>query len=171
MLQIHPNARTTPVTRAEIARSSNQAALSRCAMGSALRLFANGASGARPSAKIAPPVLTVCPGRRRKRSGPLSAPLRQSTNFPLDDLTFVMTHFLPHLNRDSIWRILRAKASVDGGRPSPLSRLADRASAGIMTSASFISISSICPSCRRLTANGASATSMPLSTAAPGLCT
>jgi hypothetical protein len=33
--------------------------------------------------------------------------VRQSTNFPLDDLTFVIMNFLPHLNRDSIWRILR----------------------------------------------------------------
>jgi len=35
--------------------------------------------------------------------------LRRATNFALDDLTFVVTHFLPHLNRDSIWRILRAE--------------------------------------------------------------
>ncbi len=35
--------------------------------------------------------------------------LRRTTNFPLDDLTFVVTHFLPHLNRDSIWRILKAE--------------------------------------------------------------
>ena len=43
--------------------------------------------------------------------------LRQATNFALDDLgeteglrrTFVVSHFLPHLNRDSIWRILRAE--------------------------------------------------------------
>jgi len=35
--------------------------------------------------------------------------LRRATNFPLDDLTFVVTHFLPHLNRDSVWRILRAE--------------------------------------------------------------
>jgi hypothetical protein len=35
--------------------------------------------------------------------------LRRSTNFALDDLTFVVTHFLPHLNRDSIWRILKAR--------------------------------------------------------------
>ena len=33
--------------------------------------------------------------------------LRQSTNFALDDLTFVVSHFLPHLNRDSIWRTPR----------------------------------------------------------------
>ena len=45
--------------------------------------------------------------------------LRQSTNFPLDDLTFVVTHFLPHLNRDSIWRILRSEGL--SRRPPPVS--------------------------------------------------
>ena len=34
---------------------------------------------------------------------------RRATNFALDDLTFVVCHFLPHLNRDSIWRILKAE--------------------------------------------------------------
>jgi hypothetical protein len=41
--------------------------------------------------------------------------VRQSTNFPLDDLTFVM-NFLPHLNRDSIWRILR-RVGLNRRRP------------------------------------------------------
>jgi hypothetical protein len=36
--------------------------------------------------------------------------LRQSTNFALDDLTFVVTHFLPYLNHDSIGRILKTEA-------------------------------------------------------------
>lgn len=35
--------------------------------------------------------------------------LRQATGFPLDDLTFVVTHFLPHLNRDAVYRILKAE--------------------------------------------------------------
>ncbi|MBB5696354.1 hypothetical protein FHS87_004425 [Roseomonas pecuniae] len=35
--------------------------------------------------------------------------LRRAPNFALDDLTFVVTHFLRHLNRDSVWRILRAE--------------------------------------------------------------
>jgi hypothetical protein len=40
----------------------------------------------------------------------LCAPaLRRATGFPLDDLTFVVRHFLPHLTRDSIYRILRAE--------------------------------------------------------------
>jgi hypothetical protein len=28
-------------------------------------------------------------------------------------LTFVVTHFLPHLNRDSVWRILRAEGGAE----------------------------------------------------------
>ena len=35
--------------------------------------------------------------------------LRRATGFPLDDLTFVVTHFLPHLNRDAVYRILKAE--------------------------------------------------------------
>lgn len=34
--------------------------------------------------------------------------LRRATGFPLDDLTFVVRHFLPHLDRDNVYRILRA---------------------------------------------------------------
>ena len=35
--------------------------------------------------------------------------LRRATGFPLDDLTFVVTHFLPHLDRDNVYRILKAE--------------------------------------------------------------
>src|SRR3712207_1365937 len=43
--------------------------------------------------------------------------LRRSTGFPLDDLTFVITHFLPHLNRHAIYRILKAEGL--GRLPKP----------------------------------------------------
>ena len=51
--------------------------------------------------------------------------LRRATNFPLDDLgeaeglrrTFVC-HFLSHLNRDSIWRVLKAEGP--NRRPKPV---------------------------------------------------
>src|SRR5829696_3919071 len=66
------------------------------------------------------------PARARRLPGPLRAShklpwkaseeeraivcaLRRSTGFPLDDLTFVVTHFLPHLNRDVVYRILKAE--------------------------------------------------------------
>jgi transposase len=35
--------------------------------------------------------------------------LGHAPGVPLDDLTFVVTHFLPHLNRDAVYRILKAE--------------------------------------------------------------
>src|SRR5215210_6179678 len=45
--------------------------------------------------------------------------LRRATGFPLDDLTFVVTPFLPHLNRDAVYRILKAEGL---GRLPPADR-------------------------------------------------
>src|SRR5215210_8864263 len=70
---------------------------------------ANGASADLMTARTAPRDRTSCPGKQRKKSGPLSCALRRATGFPLDDLTFVVTHFLPHLNRDAVYRILKAE--------------------------------------------------------------
>lgn len=35
--------------------------------------------------------------------------LRQATGLLLNDLTFIVAHFLPHLNRDTVYRILKAE--------------------------------------------------------------
>src|SRR3954449_4006456 len=43
--------------------------------------------------------------------------LRRATGFPLDDLTFVVRHFLPHLGRDHVYRILKAEGL--SRRPAP----------------------------------------------------
>src|SRR5215212_8617580 len=43
--------------------------------------------------------------------------LRRATGFPLDDLTFVVRHFLPHLDRDNVYRVLRAAGL--SRRPAP----------------------------------------------------
>ena len=42
---------------------------------------------------------------------------RRASNFPLDDLAFVVSHLLPRLNRDSAWRIPRAEGL--NRRPKP----------------------------------------------------
>ena len=44
--------------------------------------------------------------------------LREATGVPLDDLTFVVTHVLPHLNRHSVYRILKA-AGLNRLPPAP----------------------------------------------------
>lgn len=45
--------------------------------------------------------------------------LRPATDFAHDDLTFAVARFLPHLNRHSIWRILRAQVLSRRPPPSP----------------------------------------------------
>src|SRR3954453_22437264 len=108
MLAIHPNARTTPAVRAEIARSSEPS-------GVLARRFGVSTETVRKWRKRGP---TECRDRSsRPRKLPWKASeeeravvcaLRRATGFPLDDLTFMVSHFLPHLNRDTAYRILKA---------------------------------------------------------------
>jgi transposase InsO family protein len=119
MLQIHPNARTTPVTRAEIARSSEPSGTlaKRYGVGAeTIRKWRKRGAGDCQDRSARPHHL---PWRATVEERAVVCALRQSTNFPLDELTFVVTHFLPHLNRDSIWRILRSKGL--SRRPPPVS--------------------------------------------------
>src|SRR4028118_1483500 len=134
MLQIHPNARTTPVVRAEIARSDEPS-------GVLARRFGVSTETVRKWRQRGPDECLDHPARPPRprggartwrRRGPddcldhsarphrlpwkateeeraVVCALRRATNFALDDLTFVVAHFLPHLNRDSIGRILRAE--------------------------------------------------------------
>jgi transposase InsO family protein len=117
MLHIHPNARTTPATRAEIARSTEPS-------GTVAQRYGVSAETVRKWRKRG---AADCldrsarphnlPWKATEEERVIVCTLRRSTNFPLDDLTFVVCHFLPHLNRDSVWRILKA----DGlnRRPKP----------------------------------------------------
>jgi transposase InsO family protein len=119
MLQIHPNARTTPVTRAEIARSGEPTGVLARRYGVSTETIRKwrkrGASdcldrSARPH---------TLPWKATEEERAVVCALRQATNFALDDLTFVVCHFLPHLNRDSVWRILKAEGL--SRRPKPVS--------------------------------------------------
>ena len=109
MLQIHPNARTTPAVRAEIARSGE-------ATGVLARRFGVSTETVRKWRKRGPGDCLDhsarphrLPWKATEEERAVVCALRRATNFALDDLTFVVTHFLPHLNRDSVWRILRAE--------------------------------------------------------------
>jgi transposase len=109
MLQIHPNARTTPATRAEIARSTEPS-------GSVAKRYGISAETVRKWRKRG---AANCldhsarphrlPWKASQEERAIVCALRRTTNFPLDDLTFVVSHFLPHLNRDSVWCILKAE--------------------------------------------------------------
>jgi hypothetical protein len=74
MLAIHPNARTTPAVRAEIACSSERSGVLARRYGvSTETVRTSGASVGRPSAGTAPVARISCPGRRARRSAPWSA--------------------------------------------------------------------------------------------------
>jgi transposase len=119
MLQIHPNARTTPAVRVEIARSGEPSGVLARRYGVSAETVRKwrrrGAEdcldrSARPHR---------LPWKATDEERAVVCALRRSTNFALDDLTFVVAHFLPHLNRDSVWRILRAEGL--SRRPPPSS--------------------------------------------------
>jgi transposase InsO family protein len=109
MLQIHPCARTTPAVRAEIARSSEPT-------GVLAQRFGVSTETVRKWRKRGPKDCLDRSARPHKLPWTATAEeraivctVRRATRFGLDDLTFALRHFLPHLNRHSIWRILRAE--------------------------------------------------------------
>src|SRR5215213_11623968 len=117
MLAIHPNARTTPVVRAETARSSERS-------GVLAERYGVSAETARKWRKRgAGDCLdrSARPHRLRWKASEeeraVACALRRATGFPLDELTFVVSHFLPHLGRDNVYRIL--KAAGLNRRPAP----------------------------------------------------
>ena len=119
MYAIHANARTTPAVRAEIARSREPT-------GVLAQRYGVSTETIRKWRKRGP---QDCQDRSsRPHKLPWTAPeeeraivcaLRRATGFPLDDLTFVVTPFLPHLNRDAVYRILKAEGL---GRLPPAAR-------------------------------------------------
>ena len=109
MHAVHPNARTTPAVRAEIARSSEPT-------GVLARRFGVSTETIRKWRKRGPADCEdrsarphKLPWKASEEERAIVCALRRSTGFPLDDLTFVVTHFLPHLNRDAVYRILKAE--------------------------------------------------------------
>ena len=119
MLHIHPNARTTPAVRAEIARSREPS-------GALAKRYGISAETVRKWRKRGPEDCLDrsarphrLPWKATDEERAVVCALRRATNFALDDLTFVVRHFLPRLNRDSIWRTLKAEGL--NRRPPPSS--------------------------------------------------
>ena len=117
MLQIHPNARTTPAVRAEIARSDEPS-------GVLAKRYGVSAETVRKWRKRGPEDCLDrsarphrLPWKATEEERAVVCALRRSTRFALDDLTFVVSHFLPHLNRDAVYRILKAEGL--GRLPAP----------------------------------------------------
>src|SRR5438128_3701940 len=109
MPTVHPKARTTPAVRAEIARSREPT-------GVLAQRYSVSTETIRKWRKRGPQDCQDHSARPHKLPWKASdeeraivCALRRSTGFPLDDLTFILTHFLPHLNRDAVYRILKAE--------------------------------------------------------------
>src|SRR3990170_3231351 len=109
MHSVHPNARTTPAVRAEIARSSEATGVLAGRYGvstETIRKWRKRGPDACQDRSARPHKL---PWKTSEEERAIVCALRRATGFPLDDLTFVVTHFLPHLNRDAVYRILKAE--------------------------------------------------------------
>jgi transposase InsO family protein len=109
MLSIHPNARTTPAVRAEIARSGEPTGVLARRYGvstETVRKWRKRGPGDCLDRSARPHKL---PWKASEEERAVVCALRRATGFPLDDLTFVVRHFLPHLGRDNVYRILKAE--------------------------------------------------------------
>ncbi len=119
MLHIHPNARTTPAVRAEIARSGEPSGTVARRYGisaETVRKWRKRGAGDCLDHSARPHQL---PWKATEEERAIVCALRRATNFALDDLAFVVGHFLPHLNRHNVWRILKAEGL--NRRPKPAS--------------------------------------------------
>ena len=109
MHMVHANARATPAVRAEIARSREATGALAQRHGVSTETVRKwrqrGPEDCRDRSGR-PPRL---PWKASEEGRAVVCALRRATGFPLDDLTFVVAHFLPHLNRDAVYRILRAE--------------------------------------------------------------
>jgi len=109
MLSIHPNARTTPAVRAEIARSSEPTSALAERYGVSTETIRKWRKRGGTDCRDRSSRPHKLPWKASEEERAVVCALRRATGFPLDDLTFIVTHFLPHLNRDAVWRILRAE--------------------------------------------------------------
>ena len=109
MLSIHPNARTTPAVRAEIARSTERTGLLARRHGVSTETIRKWRRRGPEDCRDHSARPHKLPWKASEEERAVVCALRKATGFPLDDLTFVVHHFLPHLDRDNVYRILKAE--------------------------------------------------------------
>ena len=109
MPQIHPNARTTPAVRTEIARSAAPTGVRARRYGVSTETIRKGRQRGPEDGQDRSARPHKLPWKASAEERAIVCALRRSTGFPLDDLTFGVTPFLPHLNRDAVSRILKAE--------------------------------------------------------------
>jgi transposase len=109
MLAIHPQARTTPAVRAEIARSHESSGVLAKRYGVSTETIRKWRKRGPADCQDRSARPHKLPWKASEEERAIVCALRRATGFPLDDLTFIVSHFLPHLNRDAVYRILKAE--------------------------------------------------------------
>src|SRR5215210_5983117 len=109
MLSIHPQARTTPAVRQEIARSNEPTGVLAQRFSVSTETIRKWRKRGAQDCQDHSSRPHKLPWKASEEERAIVCALRQATGFPLDDLTFIVTHFLPHLNRDAVYRILKAE--------------------------------------------------------------
>src|SRR5689334_18447482 len=109
MPTIHPKARTTPAVRAEIARSSEPTGVLARRYGVSTETIRKWRKRGPADCQDRSARPHKLPWKASDEERAIVCALRRATGFPLDDLTFIVSHFLPHLNRDAVYRILKAE--------------------------------------------------------------
>src|SRR5215210_8608982 len=119
MHSLHPQARTTPAVRQEIARSSEPTGVLAQRFGVSTETIRKWRKRGAQDCQDHSSRPHKLPWKAIEEERAIVCTLRRSTGFPLDDLTFVVTHVLPHLDRDAVYRILKAEGL---GRLPPADR-------------------------------------------------
>ena len=109
MLAIHPQAHTTPAVRVEIVRSPHSSGVLAKRYGVSIETIRKWRRRGPDACHDRSVQLHKLPWCASDEERAIVGALRRSTGFPLGALTFVVSHFLPHLNQDAVYRILRAE--------------------------------------------------------------
>src|ERR671921_2577723 len=126
MLQIHPKARTTPAVRAEIAGSGEPTGVLARRFGVSTETIRKWRKRGAADCRDRSSRPRKLPWKASEEERAVVCELRRATGFPLDELTFVVAHFLPHLDRDNVYRILRAEGLSRRPPPATPERAAAR---------------------------------------------
>ena len=102
MLSLHPQARTTPAVRQEIARTTEPTGVLAQRFSVSTETIRKWRKRGAQDCQDHSSRPHKLPWKATDEERAIVCALRQATGFPLDDLTFVVTHFLPHLNRDAV---------------------------------------------------------------------
>src|ERR671912_2310728 len=102
MHAVPPNARTTPAVRAEIARSSEPTGVLAKRFGVSTETIRKGRQRGPDDCQDRSARPHTRPWTASEEERAIVCALRRATGVPLEDLTFGVTPFLPHLNRDAV---------------------------------------------------------------------